>query len=61
MATRRASASRENENDATADKQAASGVLANGVLRVLVGVVGLGNLGDGLLFGGGLYVLHATR
>jgi predicted MFS family arabinose efflux permease len=36
-------------------------VIAQPVLRVLVGVVGLGNLGDGLLFGGGLYILYATR
>jgi predicted MFS family arabinose efflux permease len=36
-------------------------VIAQPVLRVLVGAVGLGNLGDGLLFGGGLYILYATR
>ena len=36
-------------------------VVDHPILRPLVGVIGLGNLGDGLLFGSGLYVLFATR
>jgi predicted MFS family arabinose efflux permease len=36
-------------------------VVGHPILRPLVGVIGLGNLGDGLLFGSGLYVLYATR
>src|SRR6266851_877182 len=36
-------------------------VTAQPILRTLVGVVGLSNLGDGLLFSSSLYVLYATR
>lgn len=36
-------------------------VTSRPVLRTLVAVVSVSNLGDGILFGGGLYVLYATR
>jgi predicted MFS family arabinose efflux permease len=36
-------------------------VLTQPTLRTLIGTVGVSNLGDGVLFGSGLYVLYTTR